>query len=244
MNAEGRRPGSRAATSGRPGFREYPAAMRLAEARARLATLPWRPDPGALPSAPAAIRAVLIGDGPDLDRMPSSSREPRRAAALVLLFEDQLGEARIVLMERTDDGGAHARQVGLPGGSVEPDDRDTVETALREAAEEVGLDAAAAGVEVVGRLETIWVAASGFTIEPIVAVAARVPDLDANPIEVAAILAPPLAAFLPGAPIVEVEEVVHGWPLRYGGYPVEGRRVVWGATARILGQLGAVVGPE
>jgi 8-oxo-dGTP pyrophosphatase MutT (NUDIX family) len=217
--------------------------MRLVEVRARLATLPWMPDPGSLPSAPTAIRAVLIGEGPELARSPSASDEPRRAAALALLFADGRGEARIVLMERSDDGGAHARQVALPGGSVEAEDLDTVETALREAAEEVGLDADAAGVEVVGRLETIWVAASGFTIEPVVAIAARAPRLRADPIEVAAILTPPLAAFLPGAPIVEVEEVVHGWPLRYGGYPVEGR-VVWGATARILGQLGAVIGPE
>jgi len=217
--------------------------MRLVEVRARLATLPWMPDPGSLPSAPTAIRAVLIGEGSELPRVPSASDEPRRAAALALLFADDHGEARIVLMERTDDGGAHARQVALPGGSVEPEDLDTVATALREAAEEVGLDADLAGVKVVGRLETIWVAASGFTIEPIVAIAARVPQLRADPIEVAAILTPPLAAFLPGAPIVEVEEVVHGWPLRYGGYPVEGR-VVWGATARILGQLGAVIGPE
>jgi 8-oxo-dGTP pyrophosphatase MutT (NUDIX family) len=216
--------------------------MRLAEVRARLATLPWMPDQGSLPSAPAGIRAVLIGEGPELARFPAASDEPRRAAALALLFADERGEARIVLMERSDDGGTHARQVALPGGSVEPDDLDTVETALREAAEEVGLDASAAGVEVVGRLETIWVAASGFTIEPVVAIAARAPHLRADPFEVAAILTPPLAAFLPGATIVEVEEVVHGWPLRYGGYPVE-ERVVWGATARILGQLGAVIGP-
>jgi hypothetical protein len=74
-------------------------------------------------------------------------------------------------------------------------------------------------------------------------VATAAPALVADPSEVAAILTPPLATFLPGAPIVEVEEVVHGWPLRYGGYPYAGH-VVWGATARILGQLGAVIGSE
>jgi 8-oxo-dGTP pyrophosphatase MutT (NUDIX family) len=168
--------------------------------------------------------------------------EPRAAAALVLLFAGVDGEARVVLIERTDDRGAHARQVACPGGSVEPGDRDAVETALREAAEEVGLDVVAAGVEVLGRLERIHVAASGFTIDPVVAVAARSPSLTPNPVEVAAILTPPLATFLPGAAIVEVEDVVRGWPLRYGGYPVDGR-VVWGATARIRGQLGAVIGP-
>ncbi len=59
--------------------------------------------------------------------------------------------------------------------------------------------------------------------------------------EVAAILTPPLAAFLPGAPIADGQLVRDGWRLSFGAYPVEGR-LVWGATARILGQLGALAG--
>ncbi len=221
--------------------------MRLEVAFHRLAGLPaGLPAPGMLPPPPDAIRTVVAGKGPDpeadIDRLARAATTPRSAAALVLLFPDEAGEAHLVLIERTDDGGAHARQVSCPGGSVEPGDRDAVEAALREAAEEVGLDAAMAGVTVLGRLERILVAASGFTIDPVVAVAARRPRLTPNPIEAAAILTPPLAAFLPGAAIVEVADVVRGWPLRYGGYPVDGR-VVWGATARILGQLGAIVGP-
>ena len=64
--------------------------------------------------------------------------------------------------------------------------------------------------------------------------------LQGSPTEVARILEAPLAAFLPGAPIEIVERTVRDWPLRYGGYRIEGLHV-WGATARILGQLGAVV---
>jgi 8-oxo-dGTP pyrophosphatase MutT (NUDIX family) len=222
--------------------------MRLAEAARRLADLPTDlPRAGVLPPAPDAVRVVVAGVGSDPDvaaelLMPATT-QPRAAAALVLLFPGDDGQARLVLMERTDDGGAHGGQVSCPGGSLEAADRDAVDAALREAAEEVGLDAVAAGVQVLGRLERIHVAASGFTVDPVVAIAARRPILLPNPVEVAAILTPPLAAFLPGAPIIDVEGLVRGWPLRYGGYRVEGR-VVWGATARILGQLGAVIGPE
>ena len=166
----------------------------------------------------------------------------RAAAALVLIVPDDAGEAHLILMRRTDDGGPHAHQIACPGGSVEPDDADEAAAALREAEEEVGLDAAGAGVEVVGRLERIVVAASGFVLDPFVAIAARAPALTANPVEVGAILRPPLAAFLPGAAIVEREETIRGARIRYGGYPIDGG-VVWGATARILGQLGAVIGP-
>ncbi|HXR26584.1 MAG TPA: hypothetical protein VN771_01870, partial [Candidatus Baltobacteraceae bacterium] len=58
--------------------------------------------------------------------------------------------------------------------------------------------------------------------------------------EVAAVLTPSLAAFLPDARITRGELERDGWRLEFGGYDVEGR-LVWGATARVLGQLGATV---
>jgi hypothetical protein len=58
---------------------------------------------------------------------------------------------------------------------------------------------------------------------------------------VARILTAPIRQFLPGAAI-EVHERRDGeWTLRYGAYRVE-EAVVWGATARILSQLGALLG--
>jgi hypothetical protein len=50
-----------------------------------------------------------------------------------------------------------------------------------------------------------------------------------------------VAAFLPDGAVEVVERTVRGWPLRYGGYRLEDLHV-WGATARILGQLGALLG--
>ena len=49
-----------------------------------------------------------------------------------------------------------------------------------------------------------------------------------------------MATFLPGAPIAIVERTIGDWPLRYGAYEVDGLSV-WGATARILSQLGAIL---
>ena len=57
------------------------------------------------------------------------------------------GEARLVLIERTTgDGHHHSGEVSFPGGKAEPEDADPAATALREASEEVALDAVAAGV--------------------------------------------------------------------------------------------------
>jgi hypothetical protein len=58
---------------------------------------------------------------------------------------------------------------------------------------------------------------------------------------VASIVRAPLDAFLPDAPIELVETTIRDFRLRFGAYLVGGHRV-WGATARILGQLGAIVG--
>jgi hypothetical protein len=67
--------------------------------------------------------------------------------------------------------------------------------------------------------------------------------LSAQPSEVAAILDPPLAAFLPDGPLRQVERDIRGWPLRYAAYPV-GELNVWGMTARVLGGLGAWLARE
>lgn len=208
--------------------------MRFEEAANRLISWPSR-----LPDAPPALMPVFT-DERLRPRFPPPSATARSAAVLALLFADDAGLARIVLTERLSYDGYHSGEVSLPGGKAEPDDPGPVETALREAAEEVGLDATAAGVTVVGTLDEVFIPVSDFRITPVVAVAARAPLLTPNPAEVARILEPPVSAFLPDAPVEIVERVIRDWPLRYGGYRIDGLHV-WGATARILGQLGAIL---
>jgi 8-oxo-dGTP pyrophosphatase MutT (NUDIX family) len=201
----------------------------------RLSQLPDR-----LPHGSRAIDPVLLG--PSLARPDWTRSEPsvRRAAGLVLLFPDDAGTARIVLTERPD-GMRHAGQVSLPGGKEDPGDEFPVGTALREAQEEVGLDVEQAGVRVVGLLDVVDVRVSGFMLTPVVTLADRAPVLVASPREVASVLVPPLDIFLPDAPIRVVEEDRDGYRIRYGGYPWDGH-LIWGATARVLAQLGAILG--
>jgi 8-oxo-dGTP pyrophosphatase MutT (NUDIX family) len=159
--------------------------------------------------------------------------------------DDAEAEAEVLLIRRVDRGGHHSGQMAFPGGRAEAEDGGSAETALREAFEEVGLDAAAAGVRVVRELEEFWIPVSGYRVTPILAIAGRRPVVLAAADEVAEIVWAPLAAFLPDAPIEMIETTVKtskaDFPLRFGSYPIEGHRV-WGATARILGQLGAMLG--
>jgi 8-oxo-dGTP pyrophosphatase MutT (NUDIX family) len=199
--------------------------------------------PEPLPSPLDALMPVPL-DG--LERRPTRWPQDREvpgrpAAVLVLLYPDDTGEARVVLIERpTHDGHHHSGEVSFPGGKAEPEDDDPIATALREAAEEVGLDVARSGVRVLGMLDRFWIPVSDFAVTPILAVTDRRPELVPSPAEVVRIVEPSLDVFLPDAPIGMVERTVRGWPLRYGHYEVDGLSV-WGATARVLSQLGAVV---
>jgi 8-oxo-dGTP pyrophosphatase MutT (NUDIX family) len=213
--------------------------MRFQEAATRLSRLP---DP--LPRPPREIDPVVVGR---LDELPAWVRRDagasRRAAALVLLYPAPDGEAHVVLTERPTGDLRHAGQISLPGGAADAGDDYPVGTALREAAEEVGLDAAASGVSTLGVLETIDVRVSGFLLVPVLAVVSREPPLTPDPREVAAILHVPVAIFLPGSPIELVEAERDGYRLRFGAYAFAGHRI-WGATARVLGQLGAVLASD
>ncbi len=210
--------------------------MRFATVLDRVANLP---DP--LPTYDAILMPVLAGDGSRrLREGPAPGHRPRPAAVLVLLYPDEVGETRVVLIERTTHDGHHSGEVSFPGGKAERDDADLVATALREATEEVGLAADAVGLRVVGRLEDFWIPVSDFHVTPVLAIADRAPTFRPDPREVARIVEPPLARFLPDASITIVERTIDGWDLRYGAYDVDGLSV-WGATARILSQLGAAL---
>jgi 8-oxo-dGTP pyrophosphatase MutT (NUDIX family) len=211
---------------------------------ARLGSLP-----DDLPMPPDALLPVRLDTGkrraPDWPYGPESAIP---SAVLVLIApsadDDPAADADVLLIRRVDRGGHHSGQMALPGGRAEPDDDGPAATAIREASEEVGLDAAAAGVRIVRELEQFWIPVSGYRVTPVLAIAARRPHVAAALEEVAEVIWAPLEAFLPGATIEIIETTVRtskaDFPLRFGAFPVAGHRV-WGATARILGQLGAML---
>lgn len=212
---------------------------------ARLASLPET-----LPAPPVALLPTRTDTGEQ--RAPDWPFGPESAipsAVLLLLApsvdDDPDAEAEILLIRRVDRGGHHSGQMALPGGRAEDGDEGPAATAIREASEEVGLDPVASGVRVIGELEEFWIPVSGYRVTPVLAVAERRPFVLAAEDEVAEVLWAPIEAFLPGAPIEIVETTVRmpsgSFPLRFGAFAVGGHQV-WGATARILGQLGALLG--
>jgi 8-oxo-dGTP pyrophosphatase MutT (NUDIX family) len=213
--------------------------MRFADAAARLAAIP-----ATLPEPPEALMPIRV-DGEPWKAPADGMAGARPAAVLVLIAPDDAGDARVVLIQRTSYDGHHSGEVSFPGGAAEAGDADLVATALREAGEEVGLEPAAIGLRVLGELEPFWIPVSNFRVTPIVAVADRLPPWTRDEREVERVVEAPLASFLPGAPIQTMERDVREWRIRYGAYELPelgDGPAVWGATARILGQLGALLG--
>ena len=159
----------------------------------------------------------------------------RAAAVLVPVFRDAEHRLRLVLVVRGSHG-VHGGQLGLPGGAVEPEDANLLETALREAEEEVGL--LRDEVEVLASLDPIDSRVSGFRVHPFLA---RVPantrwQLRAD--EIVGILTPLVEELADPSVRRELPFTSAALPngLLVEGISIEGH-VLWGLTLRLLDPL-------
>jgi 8-oxo-dGTP pyrophosphatase MutT (NUDIX family) len=157
-------------------------------------------------------------------------RQPFRPAAVLVPLCAREGSMHVLLTERTHSVRDHPGQVAFPGGMVEPDDRDLVATALREANEEIGIQASQ--VEVIGYLLPQAVI-TGYAVLPVVGfyTADFVPRLD--PREVAGVFEVPLSYLQDSTNLVRVDRMRNGVKLPTYEYHFEGHRI-WGATALML----------
>lgn len=121
------------------------------------------------PNPPGWVRAILAqtdGSGATTGR-PPVQRGHRPAAVLVLLSPGADGRGEVLLIERTPTLRQHPGQPAFPGGAQDLGDPNPAATALREAAEEIGLDPG--GVRVVGLLPELSIGVSGFRVTPVLA---------------------------------------------------------------------------
>jgi 8-oxo-dGTP pyrophosphatase MutT (NUDIX family) len=153
------------------------------------------------------------------------------AAVLVPLFGD-LADPGLVFTERRHDLRRHAGEISFPGGRRDHPGESLLATALREAEEEIGL--APTEVELAGALPPIGTFVTGFKVHPFVGLISGERSFVPNPAEVAAVLEFTLAELREGFAMRRL--VRRGVPIRTPTYLV-GEHLVWGATARILGEL-------
>ncbi|MCD7453490.1 hypothetical protein HAX54_021114 [Datura stramonium] len=175
----------------------------------------------------------------------SSSRRSKsnRAAVLVCLFEDPQGHLRVILTKRASTLSTHSGEVALPGGKVEEGDANDIETALREAAEEIGLDRSL--VDVVAVLES-FTTKKEITVIPVVGILWDRSTFNPliNTAEVAAIFDAPLEMFLKDENRREQELEYMGdeYVLHFFDHETENEKyIIWALTAGILIKAASVV---
>jgi len=164
-----------------------------------------------------------------------SGRQPALAAVLVGIV--MRPQPTVLLTRRTAHLSTHSGQVAFPGGKVDDSDDSVLNTALREAQEEVGLDPR--HVEVLGTLSE-YITGTAFIVTPVVALIEPGHDIVPNPHEVDEVFEVPLAFLMNPAHhrrhAFEAEGVRREWFSM--PYDDQGReRFIWGATAGMLRNL-------
>jgi 8-oxo-dGTP pyrophosphatase MutT (NUDIX family) len=168
----------------------------------------------------------------DFTRLPTPDDGGRASAVLVLLGEHRPGEPDVLILQRAATLRSHAGQPAFPGGAADPHDADATATALREAAEEVGLDPDT--VHVVAHLPTLWIPVSNFLVTPVLAWW-REPH-DVGPVDTAEV------ERVARLPVAELADPANRLRVRHPSgwigpaFDVQGM-LVWGFTAGILSTL-------
>ncbi len=176
-------------------------------------------------ASPRAVSPVTAGDG----HLFRADREIRPAAVLVPVVQRDDG-LTVLFTRRTSHLHDHAGQISFPGGRTEPGDGSPRATALRETAEEIGLDPGR--VEILGHLAD-YTTVTGYRVTPVVGLVASPFELTLDDFEVAEAFEVPLAFLLDPANhqrnlLMHDGRERHYYAMPYGPY------YIWGATAGML----------
>ena len=168
----------------------------------------------------------------DLKVVKGLHGEPKAAAVLIPIVTHR-DETTMLLTQRASGLRTHSGQIAFPGGRIDAHDPTPLATALREAEEEIGLDAA--HVRPLGYLDP-YLSGTGYLVKPVVALVAPGASLSLNPLEVTETFEVPLGFLMDPARHEIHEREWNGRQRRYYAIPF-GERYIWGVTAGIIRNL-------
>ncbi len=177
-----------------------------------------------------------------IDQMLEKIADAKKSAVLLYVYPYK-SEWYTVFIQRPKYDGVHSGQVSLPGGKVEPEDENNIETALREANEEVGI--LSDEVEVIGSLSQLYIPPSNFIVEPVVGFGDKRPNFILDPKEVERVHEIPLRIFLDSDHILEKTIYLENNKkvnVNVNAF-VYNEALIWGATSMILKELAMVLEP-
>jgi 8-oxo-dGTP pyrophosphatase MutT (NUDIX family) len=172
----------------------------------------------------SVIKKLLSSDiTPHLD-----DHTTKHAAVLIIIYDTN---CKIIMTQKPLTMQQHAGEISFPGGKIDADDENLLETAIRETQEEIGLDITRD--RIIGQLKPVQTRNSGYTIIPFVAVLDNIMSLQPNS-EVDEILHIPIMPLL--QTLSDDDDPTHrslfeAYKLTYQD------KLIWGASARMLKQI-------
>ncbi len=157
----------------------------------------------------------------------------REAAVLALLYPGAQNCTHLVMILRKTYNGHHSGQISFPGGKKEPQDTNLWQTALRETAEEIGINPTQ--IDFVRSLTPVFIPISNFRVQPFLAFANSSLHFIKDPFEVEQILEIPLKPLLKNQ-MIDLKHDYFGQTYNLKAYKV-GSIKIWGATAMILSEI-------
>ncbi len=175
--------------------------------------------------------------------MPGTIPEDAKNSAVLSLLFPKNDQLNLLLIKRSEDGRPHSGQIAFPGGRYEEQDKDLLETALRETEEEVGI--APARVQVLGPLSTLYIPVSNSNVHPYVGYTAEPPVCVVNIEEVQYTLEVPVNdLFHPDRKTVRhiTPSAFPDITIKAPAYDWDDDHLIWGATAMMIAELEEMLG--
>ena len=155
------------------------------------------------------------------------------SAVLVPIFL-KAGQYHLIFIQRTERVKEHKGQISFPGGAYKKADRLLLNTALREAEEEIGL--APGDVDVLGELDDVLTASSNYVISPFVGLIPYPYKFKPDKWETEELIEVPVTSLLVKNCFSESTVKLNGLEIDTGFYKC-GDKIIWGATSKILKQF-------
>lgn len=163
-----------------------------------------------------------------------SAKNPK-ASAVLSLFYPKNGLAHLLLIVRSSYPGVHSSQIAFPGGKKEVEDVNLLQTALREANEEVGISPA--DIEIVKQWSDLYIPPSNFMVSAFMGIAQQPQNFVLQPDEVSGIIELSVAELLNDSLVQNVRmNTSYGSDISVPAFVINDH-IVWGATAMILSEI-------
>lgn len=168
------------------------------------------------------------------ERFKFAPNEQTRVGGVLLLIYQDENQVFFPMIVRPEYEGVHSGQVALPGGKKDDEDKDVIETALRETWEEIGVEVSREYV--LGNLSQLYIPPSNFLVTPTIASIPYKPEFRPNTVEVAELLHIDLEDFIQNDKRKSGEVVARYMKAEVPYFDLHGK-IVWGATAMILSEF-------